>query len=406
MEFEFWFQKTQLLLNQLPATKRYLYDKIDWTQRCLGILGSRGTGKTTMILQYIKDNYGSSDQALYIQLDHPGFHAVELYEFAERFFQYGGRLLALDEVHKYPQWAGHIKAIYDSFPGLKIIFSGSSLLKVSQQKSDLSRRAVIYHLHGLSFREYLNFSLNMNFQPFTIREITENHTAIAADIQKKIRPLEHFSRFQKEGYYPFFMESRKLYHARLSEVISHILEVDLPQVNNIKTANITKIKKLLFMLAVSVPTELNINKLSTIIGASRQVVHDYIEYLKNARLFNLVRMGGSGYRIINKTEKIFLENTNLFHALSPEVNTGAAREAFFVNQMLNSLSYHPQVMDDGIMLSKAGDFVVNSEYTFEVGGKNKSAAQIKGIDNAYIASDGINSGFGNKIPLWIFGFLY
>ncbi len=406
MEFEFWFQKTQLLLNQLPETKRYLYDKIDWEQQCVGILGSRGTGKTTMILQHMKDRYGSSDQALYVQLDHPGFHAVELYEFAERFFQYGGRLLVFDEVHKYPQWASHIKAIYDSYPELKIIFSGSSLLRVSHQKADLSRRAVIYYLHGLSFREYLNFSLDMDFQPFTIRDITENHAVIAAGVQKKIRPLEQFRQFQKEGYYPFFMESRPLYHARLSEVISHILEVDLTQVNNIKTANITKIKKLLYMLAVSVPSELNINKLSAIIGTSRQVVYDYIEYLKNARLFNIVRMGGSGYRIINKTEKIFLENTNLFHTLSLDVNTGSVREAFFVNQVFNSLSYHPQVLDTGIMLSKAGDFVVNNKYTFEIGGKNKSSAQIKGINNAYIVSDGINSGFGNKIPLWLFGFLY
>ena len=406
MEFEFWFQKTQLLLNRLPETKRYLYDKIDWSQRCLGILGSRGTGKTTMILQHMKDIYDASDKALYIPLDHPGFHAMDLYEFAERFFQYGGRLLAFDEVHKYPQWATHIKAIYDGYPELKIIFSGSSLLRVSRQKADLSRRAVIYHLHGMSFREYLNFSLSLDFQPVSIKEITENHTVIVADVQKKIRPLEHFSRFQKNGYYPFFLESSELYHARLGEVISHILEVDLPQVNNIKTDSITKIKKLLYMLAVSVPSELNINKLSAIIGASRQVVYDYMEYLKNARLFNIVRMSGGGYRIINKTEKILLENTNLFYALSPDVNMGAVRESFFVNQVLNSLSYHPQVLEKGIQLSKSGDFVVNEEYIFEIGGKNKSATQIKGLDRAYIVSDGINTGFGNKIPLWLFGFLY
>ncbi|MDY6822365.1 MAG: AAA family ATPase [Thermodesulfobacteriota bacterium] len=407
MEFESWFQKTQSLLNRLPATRRYLYDKIDWEQRCIGILGSRGTGKTTLILQYLKKNHGGSEKALYVPLDHPGFQAVDLYAFAEQFASYGGVVLALDEVHKYPDWARHVKAVYDSCPQLKIIFSGSSLMKLSQQKADISRRAVCYHLPGLSFREFLNFSQDTKFdQTFSLEDITLHHTEIAADISGKIHPLEYFVRYQSEGYYPFFVESRSLYPIRLSEMISHILEVDLPHVHNIRTPSISKIKKLIYMLAVSVPTELNINKLSTMTGAARQMVDDFLSHLQDARLLNIIGSTGSGYRILNKTEKILLENTNIFHALSSEVNPGSLREAFFANQLINSMSMHKGLLDRGLLLSDTGDFVVNKEYIFEVGGKSKSGSQLKGQDRAFIAADGIDCGFANKIPLWLFGFLY
>ena len=403
---EHFFAEQQRLIELLSLTKRYLYHRIDWNERCIGILGARGTGKTTLLLQHIKEQYAGSDKALYVSVDSPFFQAHDLFEFARQFHQLGGELLLLDEIHKYPDWSMHIKAIYDSLPGMRVVFSGSSLLQISQQKADLSRRAIIFNLHGLSLREYINFVLGMEFQTCSLEEILADHQRIAADICKEIKPLRQFRDYLQGGYYPFFLEGEVFYKLKVREVINHILEVDLPCVNRIEPRQISKIKKLLYLLSVSVPFVPNIAKLAEATDISRPRLYEYLEKLQDARLLNLVRSQGRGYEVLTRPEKILLENSNLMYAITDDVNTGALRELFFVNQIRNSGSIHPQLLESGIEVAGRGDFVVRGQHTFEIGGKGKGGKQISGIENACIVADDIEIGFRNKLPLWLFGFLY
>ncbi len=402
----FWFAEQQARLRLLPETRRALYENIAWEQRCIGILGARGTGKTTLMLQYIQEKFATSEKALYVSVDHPKFQSLSLYEFGEEFFQYGGELLALDEVHKYPEWSSHVKTLYDACPTLKILFSGSSLLKLQHQNADLSRRAVVYQLPGLSFREYLRFDLKTSFDALSLQDIQEHHVEIASKAAEQLRPLKHFQHYSKYGYYPFFLEGKDIYSVKLQEVLNQIVERDLPYVNRIDLRQISKLKKFLYMLAVTVPSELNIQKLSTMTEISRPKIYEYLEYLQNARLLNMVRGVGKGYRVLAKPEKVYLENTNIMYAITDTVDAGTLRETFLVNQLYNTQALHPNFVTTGVELSKQGDFVVDGKYTIEVGGKHKGTKQIQGIKNAYVAADGIECGFGQKIPLWLFGFLY
>lgn len=394
------------MLASVGSAKRYIYDSIDWNLRCFGILGARGTGKTTLMLQHIKERYPGNDKALYISVDSPYFQAHDLFEFAREFHQMGGELLLVDEVHKYPDWSVPIKALYDSYPDLRIVFSGSSLLQISKQKADLSRRAVIFNLHGLSFREFINFTLKTNYPARSLEEILENHFQIAGDICRDIKILKHFKDYLQGGYYPFFLEGESYYTLKVREVINHILEVDLPFINRIEPRQISKIKKLLYLLSVSVPFTPNIAKLSEATEISRPTLYEYLERLQDAKLLNLVRSQGRGYEILTKPDKIFLENSNLMFAITNQANTGSMRELFFVNQVKNSFSAHPTLIDRFIELSGKGDFIVDSRYTFEIGGKNKGFQQISGLENGFVVADDMEVGFKNKIPLWLFGFLY
>lgn len=403
---QYWFAEQEARLRNLPATKRYLYAEIDWSARCLGILGARGTGKTTMMLQYLFDHHPGTEKALYISVDHPRFQPLSLHDFGRNFREYGGRLLILDEVHKYPNWAGHIKTLYDSCPDLQIIFSGSSVLQMQEQNTDLSRRALLYCLHGLSFREFLLFELGESFSVLKLEDIIQHHHACTREINNRIRPLEHFRNYLHYGYYPFFLEGKDVYSIKLSNVINHVLETDLPQARHIDLRQISKLKKLLAFLAINSPARVNILKLSTNTEISRPKVYEYLESLDQGRLINLVRGRESGYKILSKPDKIYLENTNLAHALTEQINTGTLRETFFVNQLLNTYSRWPTQSSHPIRSAECGDFLVNEKFTFEIGGKNKGTRQIKGIDNAFIAADETETGFGPKIPLWLFGFLY
>ncbi|MBU1172005.1 MAG: AAA family ATPase [Proteobacteria bacterium] len=401
------FIREQLrMIESISATKRYIYDSIDWDLRCFGILGARGTGKTTLMLQHIKEHYSGNDKALYISVDSPYFQAHNLFEFARDFHNMGGEILLVDEIHKYPDWSVHIKSLYDSFPDLKIVFSGSSLLQITKQKADLSRRAIIYNLNGLSLREYVNFTLKTDFNAFSLEEIIEKHQQIAGDISKGIKVLRHFRDYLKEGYYPFFLEGESYYMLKVREVINHILEVDLPLVNRIEPRQISKIKKLLYLLSISVPFTPNIAKLSEATQISRPTLYEYLERLQDAKLLNLVRSKGRGYDILTKPDKIFLENSNLMYAIADQANTGSMRELFFVNQLKNAHSSHPSLVEHCVELSGKADFIVNSHYTFEIGGKNKVFQQISGVENSFVVADDIEVGFKNKIPLWLFGFLY
>jgi len=400
------FREQLRLIESVSKTKRYLCDCIDWNEGCIGILGARGTGKTTLMLQHVRDQYGSSDRALYVSVDSPFFQAQDLFEFAREFHQLGGELLLVDEIHKYPDWSVHVKAIYDSFPDLKIVFSGSSLLQITKQKADLSRRAIIFNLHGLSLREYINFSLDKAYPVCSLKEILANHQKIAATICQEIKPLREFKQYLQGGYYPFFLEGGKFYTFKVREIINHILEVDLPFVNRIEPRQVSKLKKLLYLLATGVPFVPNITKLAEATEISRPRLYEYLEKLQDARLLNLVRSQGRGYAVLTKPEKILLENGNLMYAITDKVNVGTLRELFFVNQIRNASTVHPQLIEDVVELSGRGDFVVNGKYTFEIGGKGKDFKQINDVENSYVVADDIEVGFKNKLPLWLFGFMY
>lgn len=400
------FQEQQRLIATVSPTKRYIFDRIDWDERCIGILGARGTGKTTLMLQYIREWYGTGDRALYISVDSPFFQAHNLFEFAREFHQLGGEVLLVDEIHKYPDWSIHIKAIYDSSPGLRVVFSGSSLLQITKQKADLSRRAVVFNLHGLSLREYINFVHGTAYPAYSLEEILSDHQQIAGTICKDIKPLREFRNYLKAGYYPFFLEGESFYELKVREVINHILEVDLPFVNRIEPRQVSKIKKLLYLLSTGVPFVPNIAKLAEATEISRPRLYEYLENLQDARLLNLVRSQGRGYAVLTKPEKILLENSNLMYAIADDVNTGTLRELFFVNQFRNAGAIHPQMIESSVELSVQGDFVVKGRFTFEIGGKGKGFKQIGGVADSFVVADDIEVGFKNKLPLWIFGFMY
>lgn len=378
--------------------KRYLYHQIDWTNRLIAIKGARGVGKTTLLLQYIKEHETKDITFLYASLDDIYFTAHSLVEFAENFYKNGGKVLLLDEVHKYPGWSREIKNVYDSYPELKLVFTSSSILQIFKGYADLSRRAVTYDLLGLSFREYLEMTGVLKLSPLSLAEILDNHTSLESEITKQIRPLKHFKEFLQYGYYPYFIENVDVYHQKLMNSINLTLEYDLPSAQRIEYANIHKLKKLLYILATSVPFTPNISKLSEQIQSTRATVIQYLDHLKNAQILNLLNTDTMGNGYLTKPDKIYLQNTNIMYALAPElVNTGNLRETFFYNQ-LNS--------KHKLTLPKQGDFSVDKKYTFEIGGKNKTMDQINGIPDGYLAADDIEYGYRNKIPLWLFGFLY
>ncbi|PHS56752.1 MAG: AAA family ATPase [Sulfurimonas sp.] len=400
------FENQEKLLQRVSLEKkRYLYHGINWKLKSIGILGQRGLGKTTMMLQYIKENLNYQKKSLYVSLDTPYMQSILLIEFAREFEQNGGEILFIDEVHKYDDWSTHIKNIYDSLD-IKVVFSGSSILQISKQNADLSRRTIIYHLENLSFREYLELTDIKKFKTYTLDYILDNHTKIASEISSQIKPLMYFKEYLKYGSYPFILEDKDSYHQKIVQIINTILETDLPYINKINIAQIVKLKKLLYMLAINVPFIPNITDLSNATNISRPKVYEYLQHLESAKIINSIVSKAKGYKIMAKPEKLFMQNTNISYALTSKIDMGSARESFFVNQIKNSNYSQSKLYDDTIFSSKIGDFLVKDKYTFEIGGKNKSFKQIKDIPNSYIVSDDIEIGFGNKIPLWLFGFLY
>lgn len=392
----------QNYIRLLDATEtqyfRYLYKEIDWDNRLIGITGARGTGKTTMILQYIKINFTDRRKALYVSLDNIWFTKNSLLELADKFHAFGGTHLFIDEVHRYPNWSIEIKNIYDSYPALHIVFTGSSILEIYKSNADLSRRAISYHLLGLSFREFLNFETNIEFPVFKLEEIINDHQNVISTVINRIKVLPEFKKYLEHGYYPFYKEGLKSYSIRLQNVVNTILENDLPAVEVIEYPTIIKIKKMLMIISSLVPFTPNMTSLSSDIETNRASTIKYLGYLQKAGLIRMLSAQGNGMNLMNKPEKIYLDNTNLIHSLTTSnVNEGNVRETFFTNQCAANYK---------ISASKQGDFVINGKYTFEVGGKNKTFAQIKNIENSFVVMDDIESGFGNKIPLWLFGFTY
>jgi hypothetical protein len=378
---------------------RSLESQINWNARLVCIRGSRGTGKTTLMLQHIKKSFSDSlDKVLYVSLDNLYFSDTSILDFVDNFVKKGGTHLFLDEVHKYPDWSRVIKNIYDDYPELHVAFTGSSLLEILNARSDLSRRALVYNLQGLSFREYINLSTGLDFPILTLEEILEKNEKLSADIATRIKPFEYFDDYLKHGYYPYFLEGIDDYYSRLNETVNLILEIELPFLRKIDISYIVKIKKLLAVIGKSAPFIPNITELASSIRIARQTLLQYFEYLEESKLIYQVFKQSRGLGTLEKPDKIFLENTNLMFMLgNAETNRGNVRDTFAFNQ----LSHCHEVL-----FSEQSDFLVDKKYTFEVGGKNKKRKQIKEVPDSYILADNIEFGTERRIPIWLLGFLY
>ena len=377
---------------------RSFMNKIDWNDRLIGIRGARGVGKTTLLLQRIKKNLGNTSEVLYVSLDNLWFAEYNLLDLVDYFVKRGGKYLFLDEVHKYPHWSQAIKNIYDDFKDLKIVFTGSSLFEILNARADLSRRAIVYDIQGLSYREFLNITQKTDFAEVAFSDILKNHREISGEILEKIKPLQFFNDYLKYGYYPFFTEGLPKFSNRLEEVVNLILEVELPLLRNVEPAYVTKLKQLLQIVSESVPFIPVIDKMANRMDIHRNTLLAYLYYLEEAQLTKHLHKDIEGINKLQKPYKIYLDNTNLAYTLA-ERNTdiGNIRETFFLNQ----LSYNHTVE-----YPNKGDFWIDKKYLFEIGGKNKAKEQIKHAKNSYVVADNIEVGFGNKIPLWQFGFLY
>ena len=376
--------------------RRYLDKDINWDHRMLGIKGPRGAGKTTLILQHLKYDLNQSE-ALYVTADHTWFYSNSLIDIANEWTKLGGKYLFIDEVHKYPQWSRELKNIYDGFPSLKVVFTASSALEIYRGESDLSRRVISYALSGLSFREYLKFMENSEFKVLSISEILKNHTDIANSINEKIKPLAMFKKYLEYGYLPIITEGYNTYKMKLNGIINTIVDTDLAYITGYNSGTSIKLKKLLGVIAQSAPFKPNIASIAGKLDLSRDSVYQYIYRLRDAGLLNTLSFEGKGVSTLQKPEKLYLENTNLSYVLQQLPDTGNLRETFVLNQLLNS--------GNKVFATKAGDFQTD-ELTIEVGGKNKSEQQVKHLSKYMVAADNIESGYGNKIPVWLLGFLY
>lgn len=388
------------LLRETPDSwHRALFDKLDWEQRLLGLKGLRGVGKTTLMLQYLKHHYPDPEKALYVTADSPWFYNNSLYQLAEQWQKYGGKLLMVDEIHKYPQWSKELKVSYDGHPDMKFIFSASSAFDIFKGEADLSRRAIVRELPGMSFREYLSFQKGIDLPAYSLEQIVEHASAISKEISAYLKPLPHFHDYLKTGYFPFSSgENEFILQEKLNNTVNTILESDLAFIQDYSASNILKIKKLLGVIADSAPFEPNISKLANKLQIGRNNVYNYLKHLEDARLLNFAHKTGKSISALQKPSKIYFENTNLALAFGQNADIGALRETFLFNQLKNA--------GHRVSLPAKGDFLANEQFTFEVGGPNKTSQQIKDVPESYLALDDIEYGFGNTIPLWLFGFLY
>lgn len=377
--------------------KRFLYEKINWGVRMIGIKGARGVGKTTMLLQRIKSEYNDLGRALYVSLDDLWFQRHSLIDLADYANSHGIQDLFVDEVHRYPQWSLTLKNIYDNYPDLRIVYTGSSLLEIDNSTADLSRRQTLYTLPGLSFREYLAFEGIAPIESISVENLVKSHTDVAMRVLSLCRPLEHFDHYLVSGFYPFYKDSGDDYLIRLKEVADLVIELDLPSAEKIEYSTIQKTKKMLATLAERVPCTPNISKLCAELRLTRDLCLKLLYALNRAKMLTLIAEKPNSYKQLSKPEKVLLDNTNLAHALSSKTDVGTARETFFLNQV-------GAVYD--VTLPKRGDALVDGKYLFEIGGKSKTFDQISDIPESYVAKDGIECGHGNTIPLWMFGLLY
>ncbi len=385
------YQKYETLLQYTTTDfKRYLYEDVAWDSRMVGIVGPRGVGKTTMILQYIKENLDRK-KALYVSADDMYFGENKLLDLADDFYKNAGEHLFIDEIHKYTDWSRELKNIYDSFPTLKVVFTGSSVLDILNGSADLSRRAIIYKLQGLSFREYLKLYHNYDAAVYSLEQIINNEVKLEG-IQ---HPLPLFNDYLKQGYYPFGIENEMT--LRLGQIIVQTLESDIPQYANLNIGTSRKLKQLLSIIAASVPFKPNFSKISEMLRVSRNSLDDYFSYMEKAGLIGQLRNETKGIRGLGKVDKVYLDNTNIIYNLGGDkLNVGNLRETFFFNQMR---------VKNNVISSKKADFTID-KYTFEVGGKNKHQNQIEKDGRSFVVKDDIEYGYLNVIPLWALGLNY
>lgn len=385
------------LANVSLKFKRFLHNEINWDARLIGIMGARGVGKTTLLLQHIKETHKNVNEAIWISLDNMRLKTMDLQSVVEFLYTHGYTYMYFDEVHKYKDWSNHLKNFYDNYLDLKIVYTGSSMLEIDNSKVDLSRRQSLYTLPVMSFREYLEYVDALTIEPLPFDEVMQNHVSLAIDICSKTKILKHFSDYMNYGCYPFFKESGRDFHSQLSSIAQLVIETDVPSVMEISYSSIEKVKKLLMIIAHNVPFEPNISKLCSALGTTRDNCLKMLYTLDRANIISLLTKELKNYKHLVAPEKVYLNNSNLMVALSNNPDIGNLRETFFMNQLQTKFE---------LQMPKKGDFLVNGRYLFEIGGQYKGFDQIKDIPNSYLAIDGLETGFGNKIPLWIFGMLY
>jgi len=391
--------QNKLLTQTSNNWYRSVFKKLNWEQRLLGIKGLRGVGKTTLMLQYIKYHYKESGKALYVTADNPWFYEHSLFELIDEWDKNGGKLLLIDEIHKYPQWARELKVGYDGHPQMQFIFSASSAFDIFKAEGDLSRRATVTLLPGMSFREFLHLAYDVAFPEITLDEVLNNADELSNSISEKIKPLPYFKKYLTSGYFPFDIDSeQEVKQQKFAGIVNTVLENDLAYVQDYSPANVQKIKKLLGIIAGSAPFTPNISKIAGKLKVGRNTVYNYLKHLEDAHILNLAHKTGRGVSVLQKPDKIFFENTNLAIALNGSANIGTLRETFFLNQLKNA--------GHQVNLAKRGDFIVDDSFVFEIGGKSKGIEQIKEAENAWLALDDIEYSFKKTIPLWLFGFLY
>ena len=399
-EIEPIFRTSNRLIRETNCDfRRYLSKESDWSEPFVCIMGARGAGKTTLMLQHIKETFGEgSDKAIYMSLDNLWFSNNSSLEAVEYLYSHGFTHVFLDEVHHVgKEWALLLKNLTDQFPSMNFAYSGSSLLKLDKGRGDLSRRQSIYRLKGLSFREYLEFEGVGQYDPLDIEQIVREHVQIASRICSDIKVLPHFDKYRRCGFYPFYKRSPTHYLDQLLETVHKVLDVDYPGIEEVSQDTIRKAKKMLMILAASCPQTPNMSALYRELGTERAQGLKMLSALERAGLLALLPPKGETLKNMSKPEKIYCDNTNLMYALVQNANIGTLRETFFCNQVRK---------DHDVVFSGQGDFFVDGKWTFEIGGKGKGFSQIADMPDSYVVNDDIEVGFGSKIPLWLFGFLY
>ena len=396
-------ERMRLISNRLidgtpTEFHRSLFHSVDWENRLVCIKGARGTGKTTMLRQFAKERFGLDPRAFYVAFDHYWFKTHSPLEFAEEMHKQGVTHLFVDEVHHVEHWQTAIKNFNDFYPGLSVVYSGSSILKMDNREGDLSRRQVSYTLSGMSFREFLAYEGVLDAGPVSLDDISREHVGIATGIARKVRILPLFDRYLSSGYYPFYKTEHSGYYERVVETVEKVLDSDYPAVEDVTPATIRKTKKMLAVLAASCPQQPNMSALYRELETDRNQGLKMLSALERAGLVVLVPSGRNSLKNLSCPGKIFCENPNLMHALVSRADEGTIRETFFVNQR--------RAAAHDVACAAHGDFVVDGRLLFEIGGRGKGFSQIRNVPDSFVAADNLETGVGNKIPLWLFGFLY
>lgn len=376
---------------------RYLYNRINWDSRIIGIKGPRGVGKTIMMLQRILRVDPNMERSLYVTLDDLWFSVNSLIDLVDYLYARGITEFYFDEIHKYPDWTIAIKNFYDLYPDIKIVYSGSAMLAIDHSVSDLSRRQSLYTLNGMSFREFLEYENVLKMPSISIDDILNKHIVLAGEITSKIKVLKYFSEYLDHGYYPFYKENPSEFLTRLAEIVRVVIEADITSFQDISLSTVAKLKTLMMVIAENAPLVPNITRLAERLDCSRDLCLKMLYLLDKAGLIRILFHHPNSYKQMKGPEKILGGDTNILHALTDTTNVGTLRETFFTNQ-LSGIGH--------LTLSNHGDYRFDDRFLFEIGGQNKKFDQIADIPDSYLAIDNIEIGFGSRIPLYLFGFLY